>query len=361
MTAAWIIVALLVDGGLAPAPVPPAVVPASDAAAAAPSSAPAPSTGAPASAPKAAPKTAPPPKGPPPVAKMECAPNPLLVGQILRCTLTIEHRQDVSVTVTAPANFKTETPGPATPKGTGLQSVRVLSSQTLEPKPVKVRGLRIIWRETTGGEGRLAVPEQEIPVRSVLAGATDPKFRTWSEPQGDAQAYFDAHGPIAWQVTNWPLLIGLMGLGVVLLGAGIGFIVRRWLDGRVRDPGPPVDPRPAHVIALADLDALIAEPDLDVKTYYSRLSEIIRAYLERRYGFAALEMTSNEIRSQIRVLGLTGDARVAIDRFADETDMVKFAAYRPASGEQDTVMLAARGLIQITRQDPEPDAPEANA
>jgi hypothetical protein len=338
MTASWILIALLVDGGVV---APSTSVPASN---------------APASAASAAPQTAPPPKGPPPTAQMECTPNPLKVGQVLTCTLTILHRTDVSVTVTAPGNFETQTPPPATPEGTGLKSVRVLTTQPLEPKPVKVRGLRIIWRETTGGEGALSVPDQEVPVTSVLAGATDPKFKTYAEPQGDAQAYFDAHGPVAYRITNWPLLIALIAVAVILLGIGVGFVVRRWLDGRQVDPGPPVDPRPAHVIALADLDALVAQTDLDVKTYYSRLSEIIRAYLERRYGFTALEMTSDEIRSQVRTLSLTGDARVAIDRFADETDMVKFAAYRPASGEQDTVLMAARGLIQITRQVPEAPA-----
>ena len=357
MTASFLLIALLVDGGVVAPVAAPVVVPVGVAPASAPSSA-APGSAAPATAP---PKIAPPPKGPPPTATMECAPNPLLVGQILECTLTIVHRTDVSVTVTAPSNFKTQTPGPATPVGANLQSVRILSSQTMEPKPVKVRGLRIIWRETTGGEGGLDVPEQEIPVRSVLAGASEPKFRTWAEPQGDAKVFFEAHGPLSWRVTNWPLLIGIIALGVIILGAGIGFLVRRWLDSRTRETGPPIDPRPAHVIALADLDALIAEPDLDVKIYYSRLSEIIRAYLERRYGFTALEMTSDEIRMQVRALGLTGDARVAIDRFADETDMVKFAAYRPASGEQDTVMLAARGLIQITRIEEIPDAPAAEA
>lgn len=343
---AWILIALLVDGGVAaPVSAPASVAPVS----VAPASA-APASAAPASAAVAAVKTsAPTPTGPPPTLEMKCAPDPLLVGQILECTLTIKHRTDVSVTVTAPQNFKTEPPGPAQPEGAGLVSTRVLSTQALEPKPVKVAGLRVIWRETTGGEGALAVPDQVINVRSVLTGVTEPKFRTYKEPQGDAKAFFEKHGPIPYRITNWPLLIGLIALGVILIGVGLGVLIKRWLDGRKVDPGPPVDPRPAHIIALADLDALVAS-DLDVKAYYSRLSEIIRAYLERRYGFMALEMTSHEIRHQIRVLGLTGDARAAIDRFADETDMVKFAAYRPQSGEADTMMLAARGLIQITRQ-----------
>lgn len=353
---AWILIALLVDGGVAvPAAAPVSAVKIGGAPAAAPASAvkigAAPASAVPGSAPSAAPATkAPPPKGPPPTATMQCAPDPLKVGQILECTLTIKHRNDVSITVTAPPSFKTAPPGPATPDGAGLQSVRVLSTQALEPKPVKVRGLRIIWRETTGGEGALSVPDQEVKVQSVLTGVTEPKFRTYAEPQGEPGAFFAAHGPVPYRITNWPLLIGLISLGGILVSVGLGFLIKRWLDGRKVDAGPPVDPRPAHVIALAALDALTAEEDLDVKTYYSKLSEIIRAYLEKRYGFMALEMTSHEIRHQVIQLGLTGDARAAIDRFADETDMVKFAAYRPKSGEADTMMLAARGLIQITRE-----------
>lgn len=339
----WLLIALLApDAGL-PAAAASAAAPASGAPASAATASAAAASAAPASA-------APAPMGPPPTVQMACAPDPLLVGQILQCTLTILHRSDVSITVTAPPNFDTAPPGAAQPEGAGLKSVRVLSTQALDPKPVKVDGLRIIWREATGGEGALAVPKQEVKVRSLLTGVTDPAFRTYAAPQTDAKVFFDAHGPLPYRITNWPLIIALISLAGILVSAGLTILVKRFLDARRVDPGPPVDPRPAHVIALAALDALTAEPELDVKTYYSRLSEIIRAYLEKRYGFMALEMTSHEIRNQVIVMGLTGDARAAIDRFADETDLVKFAAYRPKSGEADTMMLAARGLIQITRQ-----------
>ena len=60
-------------------------------------------------------------------------------------------------------------------------------------------------------------------------------------------------------------------------------------------------------------------------------------------------------------MDLRHEAGVAIDRFLDETDLVKFAAHLPASGDADTVMLAARGLIQITRQSDDELAAEAEA
>jgi len=302
----------------------------------------------------AAPETAPPPKGPPPDVVMACAPSPVKVGQVLTCTLTITHPADVSITVTAPPAFRTLTPAPdeALPDGR-LKAVRALQVQPLEPKEsLKIAGLRVIWRESTGGEGAVDVPEQRVAITRMLVGELNPEFHAWGAPGGDPAAFFERHGPLPFRVTNWPLLIGIFVVVGVGLGVGVGFIVRRWLDARRTPPGPPVDPRPAHIIALEALDALSEEAQtvrMEVKFYYSRLSEIIRAYLERRYHFTALEMTSDEIRRQIREMDPGYEARLAIDRFLDETDLVKFAAHLPGSGEADTVMLAARGLIQITR------------
>lgn len=345
-----VVLVLAVDAGLPAAPVTAAPVTA------------APVTAAPVTA---APVTdAPPPQGPPPEVDLACAPNPVKVGQVLVCTLTVTHRADVSFTVTAPPAFRTDPPPAAETLPDGrLKAVRTLKMQPLEPREsLKVAGLRVIWREASGGEAGIDVPEQRVPISRLLVAEANPEFKVWGAPGGDADAFFERRGPVAWRITNWPLLIGLfvvVGLG---LGVGIGFAVRRWLEARRTPPGPPIDPRPAHVIALEALDALSARAQaeqMEVKDYYSRLSEIIRAYLERRYRFSALEMTSDEIRYEIRDMDLGHEARLAIDRFLDETDLVKFAAHLPASGEADTVMLAARGLIQITRPSEDELAAEA--
>jgi hypothetical protein len=99
------------------------------------------------------------------------------------------------------------------------------------------------------------------------------------------------------------------------------------------------------------------------KAYYFRLSEIVRDYLERRYSFGALEMTSDEIRTHLAVAeaaarsgargtadaAVTAEGRRAVEAFLDETDLVKFADFAPTESAAETVMRAARGIIALTR------------
>jgi hypothetical protein len=129
---------------------------------------------------------------------------------------------------------------------------------------------------------------------------------------------------------------------------------------------PVVDTRPAHVIALEKLEQLDREhlPEQGLaKAYYFRLSEIVRDYLERRYRFGALEMTSDEIRTHLAAAevaargvshgaaeaAVTAEGRRAVEAFLDETDLVKFADFAPTESAAETVMRAARGIIALTR------------
>src|SRR5690606_34909385 len=107
-----------------------------------------------------------------------------------------------------------------------------------------------------------------------------------------------------------------------------------------------------HVIALEQLRALAAEGLLEagqIKAWYFRMSEIVREYLERRFGFAAPEMTSDEIRARLADLPIATEARLSLDDFLSETDLVKFADFSPSDAAVASLMPAARGLIELTR------------
>ena len=67
------------------------------------------------------------------------------------------------------------------------------------------------------------------------------------------------------------------------------------------------------------------------REFYFRLSEIFRAYLERRYGIAALERTSIEIIKEFRALSLESLEEKEIQLLLDESDLVKFAKYPPTT------------------------------
>ncbi len=321
----------------------------------------------------------PPAKGPPPAIKMQCAPNPVRIGERLVCTLTAVHRADVSIEVTAPERFEVGEPTPAKTRDDGLlETVRALTVRPDSMRKVRVRGLQVVYTEASGGQGTMAVPDQIVPTRSVIAGTDQPTFRTFETPGGGvegqdgpnvADGYFARHGPLPYRVFNWPLFIALCVLGGVGLGIGVGVLVKRYLDARRIDPGPPVDPRPAHVIAYAELEALLAlnlPADGRVGEFYVRLSEIVRRYLGRRFGIDAPEMTSDQIRAWATLQGerFGAEVRLGLDDFLAETDLVKFADFSPTESEISTVTRQARGLISLTRVPDaggEPSAPAPSA
>ncbi|MFN3198847.1 MAG: hypothetical protein ACE366_10610 [Bradymonadia bacterium] len=355
-----------------------------------------PATGQPAAAEPAPP---PPAKGPPPEATLECGPNPVKMGEPLVCTLTAVAPDGVRVEVPVPASVGLSTvksidapgaskAGAASGAGTKVlpdgkrQWVRRFSITSLTPRDVKVPTLTLTWHEPDGAVGHVDVAGMVVPITLTTAGQLDTRFRTLSEPLGRApqqsvaegeekpalseadqaavSAFWSAHGPTPYLITNWPLIIALIVFGAGGIGFAIAWAVRRWLDQREVEEAPWVDPRPAHVIALAALVEL-EEQGLPaeglIKQYYSRLSEIIRDYFERRFGFYALEMTTDEIRSKLPELSLSVEGHQAVEDFLAESDLVKFAGFAPSESAIDTVMRAARGIVELTRVPDTPVAP----
>ncbi len=332
-----------------------------------------PSEPAPASSP--APASEPPPKpaaqGPPPEVTLTCTPEPVKVGEPLVCTLTAVHRQDQSVAVPVPPGATeleadAENPAAAQPNGDGrLKTMRRFRLVQMEPKDLRVPAFDVVWTDAAGGEGNVPVEGRKVPVKVLTATVPDAKFRTYREPGEDADGFWRAQGPVPYVKTNWPLIIGLIVLGAAAVGFGVAWLVRRWLERRRRVEAPWVDPRPAHVIALEQLAKLEAErlPEQSLnKEYYFRLSEIVREYLERRYRFGAREMTSDEIRHALAMeRGLPDHARLAIEDFLLETDLVKFAGFAPSAASIGAVARSARGLIELTRVPDEPELVEKSA
>jgi hypothetical protein len=112
--------------------------------------------------------------------------------------------------------------------------------------------------------------------------------------------------------------------------------------------GPPLAP---DLEALGRLDELEASGALeadDLEPAFTELSEIVRSYLGRRYGFPALDSTSSEIRAQLRRRVGTEAALEILDDWMRLTDMVKYAGYQPAPDEARAAMTDARQVVAVT-------------
>lgn len=110
---------------------------------------------------------------------------------------------------------------------------------------------------------------------------------------------------------------------------------------------------PAHQRALSAIEKIKAErmqQSEDQKTYYTQLTDTLRKYIQERFGFNAMEMTSSEI---IERLQANGDKKM-LDELRDlfsTADLVKFAKYSTLINENDLNLVNAVHFIDETKQD----------
>lgn len=111
---------------------------------------------------------------------------------------------------------------------------------------------------------------------------------------------------------------------------------------------------PAHEKALSEINE-IKQQSANVgqetqKEYYTRLTNTLREYIESRFGFNAMEMTSGEI---IERLSTSGDQKM-IDELRGlfrTADLVKFAKYETLINENDANLVNAINFIDQTKTD----------
>ena len=115
-------------------------------------------------------------------------------------------------------------------------------------------------------------------------------------------------------------------------------------------------PRPPHEVAYEALEALERSPLLEqgkVKEYYIRVSDILRTYVERRYGVPALEMATVEVLEGLEDAGLHGGTLMDVRQFLELADLVKFAKHTPDPEACREAIPAARRLVDATQPQPQ--------
>ena len=106
-----------------------------------------------------------------------------------------------------------------------------------------------------------------------------------------------------------------------------------------------------HQKALTAIDKLKAErmtTSTDQKTYYTQLTDALREYIEERFGFNAMEMTTSEI---IYTLHQKGDQKMIdeLKSLFETADLVKFAKYETMINENDMNLVNAINFIDQTK------------
>jgi hypothetical protein len=84
------------------------------------------------------------------------------------------------------------------------------------------------------------------------------------------------------------------------------------------------------------------------KEYHSRITDLLRGYIEERFQVQALERTTDELLHALKVSPLAPDQRARLANMLQLADMVKFAKAVPTPPENEGMMAAALRFVHET-------------
>jgi hypothetical protein len=171
-------------------------------------------------------------------------------------------------------------------------------------------------------------------------------------PPDSTAKIFDIIAPYKARVTLGEILPWIL---LIILVCAVIWVVIRYIRSHKKSVGKedifiPVDP--AHVIAFRELEILKCEElwqKGEIKKYYTRLTEILRQYLENRFRVYSLELTTSEtldalVRTGFKKNGSYNDLKSVLTG----ADLVKFAKYNPVASENEAHFQTSWDFITST-------------
>ena len=89
------------------------------------------------------------------------------------------------------------------------------------------------------------------------------------------------------------------------------------------------------------------------KLYFSEMTDIIRVYIERRFDVMAVEMTTEEIMTNIKPLNINKEVSSKLHEVLQLADLVKFAKAEPMPLESDLSLQHCIDFVKETAPSPE--------
>ena len=91
------------------------------------------------------------------------------------------------------------------------------------------------------------------------------------------------------------------------------------------------------------------------KDYYTGLTDILREYIDRRFGVNAVEMTSSEIIDALKHNRETQLVNDQLSEILAVADFVKFASQRPLADDNERSFQRAVNFVNATKPQPVTD------
>lgn len=140
-------------------------------------------------------------------------------------------------------------------------------------------------------------------------------------------------------------------LGLVIIAGGICayLIFTRKVDIPLIPKKKPVPP---YELAITRLNALKEEKLCEhgqEREYYTRLTDILREYIDERFGINAMEMTSSQILAKLSANPVTRPSNELMKQILEVADFVKFAKVRPLPDDNVRSFVSATRFVENTK------------
>ena len=288
-----------------------------------------------------------------PAVRLGVGPEEAVIGEAVSWTVVVRHRVGDSVHLPAGADFgRFEVQGrsreTAAVDADWVEETLLVRLVAFETGEMIIPEQELTLVDVEGRLARLVVEEARVEIRSLIANEPEPDLKPDSGP---GERVFEEDYTLLW-------ILG--AVAAVLLVALLTLLVR-WLLARrrPRQGPPPPPPRPPEEVALEKLEALANSTLLDEglhKEFHVLLSEALREYLGGRYGFYALESSTEEILAELARDRLPRAALLfgRIRGLLTETDLVKFAKVVPTREESRDLLEQTQAVVHATTPRPAP-------
>jgi hypothetical protein len=265
-------------------------------------------------------------------------------GDIVTFTLSADYRDDISLELPEIADkfsdFRIVNSGVSDTvrKDDRLTKERWYKLQADMAGSYVIEPIEINYTQSDGENASIQTPRLFLEVESLLA------------KEGEAADIRDIKPPLPaapWYRMFLIVLAALVQVAASLLGLRklVGRLKRGIREHRIAA-------RPAHEEAFEALERLLAKRLIErgqAREFCFELSEIFRRYMQARFGFPAVDLTTDEILPRIEGDGIINDdLKPLVREFLTETDLVKFAKHRPSRETLREYLEQTRAFINKT-------------
>lgn len=205
------------------------------------------------------------------------------------------------------------------------------------------------------------LPPMKVMVDSVAYESKSLAFKVYTLDVDtlNAEVFFPPRDiqelPFSWG--DWRLVVfGTFGI-LLLIGLIIGMAILIRMGKPIFRLVRRKKKLPPHQVAITEIERIKLQrtwAQEDSKEYYTLLTDALRTYIQDRYGFSAMEMTSAEIIERLTAEGDEKSLEELREIFRT-ADLVKFAKWSTRVNENDANLVAALQYVNETKVEEDPN------